>query len=243
MQDNELWQEIRTEVWTLYSYHLDMRSIFSVNRSQTEIPIRAPVRLYTPNGQPFPLLSMVFSHSKQYSILWPTACLRWQAEFIPVTKEDFFVQSVIKRRRNLHVAEKCNTILSVSDAHLLPNDVHRRLSEVNNLRNWIVHGTCYHSTLLVVPSSEPHVLYEVVDEEPGKSWGRLEQKVPFVPVQSTRWRSTCQTRGKPSVLLSRYFIFFQRERALSGLIQCACRASPSVSFAETWSAIWMRSWE
>jgi hypothetical protein len=101
------------------------------------------------------------------------------AEFIPLAKRGFFVQSMIKRWDNLKVTEKCNAILSVSDAALLTNGVHSKLSEVNTLRNWIVHGTCYHSTLLVAPSLESRVLYEVVDEEPGESWKRWNQKFPL----------------------------------------------------------------
>lgn len=31
----------------------------------------------------------------------------------------------------------------------------------------------------MTPSSEPHVLYEVVDEEPGKSWKDWNQKFPL----------------------------------------------------------------
>lgn len=56
------------------------------------------------------------------------------AEFIPLAKRDFFVQSMIKRWDNLKVTEKCNAILSVSGASLLPNGIHSKLSEVNTLR-------------------------------------------------------------------------------------------------------------
>ena len=180
MQVNEPWREIRTDVRTLYADHLghaiDLLHESLANRDSEP---GSPNALHSRRCA---MSVMIHGFSSLESVLnfmaYRMFTLDDAAEFIPLTKRDFFVQSMIKRWDNLKVTEKCNAILSVSGASLLPNGVHSKLSEMNNLRNWIVHGTCYHSTLLVAPSSEPHVLYEVVDEEPGESWKRWNQKFP-----------------------------------------------------------------
>jgi hypothetical protein len=181
MQENEPWQEIGTDVRSLYANHLG-HALDLLHESLADRDSH-PGSAKALRSQRCAISAIIHGFSSLEAVLnfmaYRVFMLDDAAEFIPLANRDFFVQSMIKRWDNLKVTEKCNTILSVLDHSLLPNGVHSRLSEVNNLRNWIVHGTCYHSTLLVEPSSEPYVLYEVVDEEPGESWKRWNQKFPL----------------------------------------------------------------
>jgi hypothetical protein len=181
MQKNERWEEIRTDVRSLYAEHLG-HALDLLHESLADEDTH-PGSAKALHSQRCAISAIIHGYSSLEAVLNFMAnrmfTLENAPEFIRMSMRDFFVQSMIKRWVNLKVTEKCNTILSVSGASLLPNGVHSKLSEVNNLRNWIVHGTSYHSTLLVAPSSEPHVLYEVVDEEPGESWRRWNQKFPL----------------------------------------------------------------
>ena len=181
MQENKPWQEIRTDVRSLYADHLGHAlDLLHESLADGDPQLGSAKALHS---QRCAISAIMHGFSSLEAVLnfmaYRMFTLDDAAEFIPLTKRNFFVQSIIKRWTNLKITEKCNTILSVSGPSLLPNGVHSKLSEVNNLRNWIVHGTCYHSTLLVAPSSESHVLYEVVDEEPGESWMRWSQKFPL----------------------------------------------------------------
>jgi len=181
MQENEPWQEIRTDVRSLYAEHLGYALDLLHESLADEAPKQGSAK--TLHSQRCAISAIIHGFSSLESVLnfmaYRMFSLDDGAEFVPSAKRHFFVQSMIKRWNNLKITEKCNAILSVSGVSLLPNGVHSKLSEVNNLRNWIVHGTSYHSTLLVAPSSEPHVLYEVVDEEPGESWKGWRQKFPL----------------------------------------------------------------
>lgn len=181
MQENEPWQEIRMDVRSLYANHLGHALDLLHESLEDGSHQQGSAKDFC--SQRCAISAIIHGFSSLESVLnfmaYRMFSLDDSAEFIPLAKRNFLVQSMIKRWTNLKITEKCNTILSVSGASLLPNGVHSKLSEVNTLRNWIVHGTCYHSTLLVAPSSEPHVLYEVVDEEPGKSWEDWRQKFPL----------------------------------------------------------------
>jgi len=181
MQENEPWQEIRTDVRSLYADHLGHAlDLLHESIEGKGAQIGSAKMLHSQRNA---ISSIVHGFCSLESVLnfmaYRMFSLEDTTEFIPLENRNFFVQSMIKRWDNLRIMEKCNAILSVSNASLLPNGVHSKLSEVNNLRNWIVHGTCYHSTLLVSPSSEPNVLYEIVDEEPGDSWKNWSKKFPL----------------------------------------------------------------
>ena len=181
MQKNERWQEIRTDVRSLYADHLG-HALDLLHESLAD-NVKHLGSAKALRSQRCAISAIIHGFSSLESVLnfmaYRMFSLDDTPEFIPLEKRDFFVQSMIKRWDHLRITEKCNAILSVSGVDLLPNEVHSKLLEVNNLRNWIVHGTCYHSTLLVAPSSEPHVLYEVVDEEPGENWKGWRQKFPL----------------------------------------------------------------
>ena len=181
MQKNEPWQEIRTDVRTLYADHLGHAlDLLHESHADAEAHLGHVKALHSKRCA---ISAIIHGFSSLEAVLnfmaYRMFTLDDVAEFIPMEKRGFFVQSMIKRWGNLRITEKCNAILSVSGASLLPNEVHSKLSEVNNFRNWIIHGTCYHSTLLVAPSSEPQVLYEVVDEEPGENWKGWNKKFPL----------------------------------------------------------------
>jgi hypothetical protein len=181
MQKNEPWQEIRTDVRSLYADHLG-HALDLLHESLADGDAH-PGSAKALHSRRCAISAIVHGFSSLEAVLnfiaYRMFTLDDASEFIPLEKRDFFVQNMIKRWNYLMVMEKCNAILSVSGAPLLSNGVRSKLSEVNTLRNWIVHGTCYHSTLLVVPSSEPYVLYEVVDEEPGEKWKGWKQKFPL----------------------------------------------------------------
>ena len=181
MPQSDPWQEIRTDVRTLYADHLG--HALDLVRQSLSSGEEQPASAQSLYSQRCAMSAIVHAFSSLEAVLnfmaYRMFTIKDAPEFIPVEKRGFFVQSMINRWDNLKVTEKCNAVLSVSHAALLVNEVHSRLSEVNKLRNWIVHGKCYHSTLLVAPSPEAHVLYEVVDEEPGENWKDWKNKFPL----------------------------------------------------------------
>jgi hypothetical protein len=179
--ENEPWQELRTDVRTLYGDHLG--HALGLLRQSVAHEGGQSSTAHILRSQRYAISAIIHAFCSLESVLnfmaYRMFSIEDGPEFIPEDKRGFFVKSMVNRWDYLKVTEKCNAILSVSQALLLPNEVNSRLSEVGKLRNWIVHGKCYHSTLLVSPSPDPHVLYEVIDEEASKSWKDWEQRFPF----------------------------------------------------------------
>jgi hypothetical protein len=180
MPQSGQWQEIRTDVRTLYADHLG--HALDLLRQSVAGSREHPGSAKSLYACRCAMSAVVHAYSSLEAVLNFVAfrmfTIKDGAEFIPEDNRGFFVQSMVNRWDHLKVAEKCNAVLSVSQAPLLPNELNSQLAEVSKLRNWIVHGKCYHSTLLVTPSDEAHVLYEVVDEEPGETWKDWEKKFP-----------------------------------------------------------------
>ena len=181
MQKHEPWQEDRIDVRTLYhnhlAYALDLlhQALGGANAG--------PASAEALHAERCAMSAIIHGFSSLEAALNFMRCRMFTVsdgpEFIPVADRDYLAQRMVERWDKLAVTEKCNTILSVLRAPLLPNELHSRLSEVNTLRNWLVHGVCYHSRLLVAPSSEEGVPYEVIYEEPGESWKNWDKKFPL----------------------------------------------------------------
>jgi len=180
MQRDKPWQEIRTDVRTLYADHLaHALDLLHLARADAEAPSASAQALHSRRRAMSAIIHGFCSIEAVLNFMaYRIFTLEDSPEYIPTENRDFFLQSMIRRWDKLRLVEKCNAVLTVSDGALLPNGLQSRLSEVNTLRNWIVHGTCYHSTLLVSPAPEVHIMYEVVDEERGKSWKDWEDKFP-----------------------------------------------------------------
>lgn len=96
-------------------------------------------------------------------------------KFIPCERRDILLHTMLKHWRRLTTVDKFNLILSVESSSEVPGHLQCRMAEVNNLRNWLVHGMAYHSTLQVIAASHHPPKYVVLDDEPSQNW---EQKFP-----------------------------------------------------------------
>lgn len=172
MQQSEPWQEVRTDVRTLYAEHLG--HALDLLRQSLSGGEEEPCSAQYLQSQRCAMSAIIHAFSSLEAALnfmaYRMFTIKDAREFIPIDERGFFVQSMIRRWRDLKIMEKCNVVLSVSHASILPNEVHSRLSELNTLRNWLVHGKSYHSIIRVSPSDDAHILYEVVDEQPGQDW-------------------------------------------------------------------------
>ena len=172
MNPQQKWEDIRTDVRTLYAHHLG--HAIDLLRQSCAAANEPPGSAASIQAQRHAISAVMHSVSSLEATLnymaYRLFTLKDAPEYIPPERRGFFVQSMAKRWPDLKLIEKCNTILSVSDGSTLSNELQSRLSELNTYRNWIVHGKCYHSTLLVAPGSASNIEYLVVDEEPGESW-------------------------------------------------------------------------
>jgi hypothetical protein len=97
--------------------------------------------------------------------------------FIPVEQRDFFLNKMAKSWDTVSCLDKISFILSHSAKCALPAKLENQLRELNNLRNWLVHGFTYKQTFLLEPSSD--VGYKIVDTQDSVDWAKKFPNTKF----------------------------------------------------------------
>lgn len=97
----------------------------------------------------------------------------------PPEQRDFLLSRMIKTWDNVPSIDKLSFILSHSGRLTLPPKLENQLRELNNLRNWLVHGFSYKRTLLLEPSPDRSNTYNVVDMEDSVDWAKKFPNTKF----------------------------------------------------------------
>ena len=89
------------------------------------------------------------------------------AFYISEKNRDYALKRLIRKWKIMPVLEKIELVLSQVQGAYLPQYLKSQLGELNNLRNWIVHGFIYKETILIDDmADEP----SVVDSEVHIDW-------------------------------------------------------------------------
>jgi hypothetical protein len=99
--------------------------------------------------------------------------------FVPHKQRDFLLNRMIKSWDTAPSIDKLSFVLAHSGKLVLQPKLENQLRELNNLRNWIVHGFSYKKTYLVEPSSENPGAYNVVDIEDSVDWAKKFPNTKF----------------------------------------------------------------
>jgi len=97
--------------------------------------------------------------------------------YIAVKKRSFLVQKLVQTWNNASVLEKLFFLACDDGVVSYSEHLQQRLRELNNLRNWLVHGFTYTTTLLLRPKVDE--TYEVLDTEDSVNWGKKFPQCKF----------------------------------------------------------------
>lgn len=101
--------------------------------------------------------------------------------FLNIEKKDIPLKKLLNSwNSNLQLTEKVEYLLSLKGSNL-PDNLKFQLIELNNLRNWLIHGFSYKSTYLVQPDPNTPNSGSVLDIEDNVDW---KKKFPHTKFQS-----------------------------------------------------------
>lgn len=93
--------------------------------------------------------------------------------YIAVEKRSFLLKRFIQSWNSVQFVDKLLYLVTDFGALSFPEKLRQEVRELNTLRNWLVHGFSYSTTLLLQPSGDD--TYDVVDTEDSVDW---RQKFP-----------------------------------------------------------------
>jgi hypothetical protein len=93
--------------------------------------------------------------------------------FISVNDRDYALNRLIQSWSTMPTLKKLDFLFSYSEGVGLSSNLKSQIIELNNLRNWIVHGFVYKETLLLEETGEDS--YNLIDRELHIDW---EKKFP-----------------------------------------------------------------
>ena len=102
------------------------------------------------------------------------------SRFIQIEQRDFLLTKFVKTWDRAPCLDKISFVLSHSSKTMLPAKLQNQLRELNNLRNWLVHGFCYKTTLLLEPKENG--TFNVVDTEDTLDWVKKFPNTKFKPL-------------------------------------------------------------
>ena len=102
--------------------------------------------------------------------------------FVPNERRSFLLSRMIKTWDRVPAIEKLSFVLSHSGNPVLAPRIENELRELNNLRNWLVHGFSYKKTLLAEPHSDEHGFYMIVGTSDSVDWREKFPNTKFKPL-------------------------------------------------------------
>jgi hypothetical protein len=116
--------------------------------------------------------------------------LFWEpASTIYIADKNLLLREFIKSWDKKSVLDKLGVILECKNVQLRPK-LMVKLRELNNLRNWIVHGFVYEITLLVEPKlvdgTDPE--YQVLDQDYNVKWKQKFSNTKFKPIKELNYK-------------------------------------------------------
>lgn len=102
------------------------------------------------------------------------------SRFIPVKQRDFLLNKLVKTWDRTPCIDKVSFVLSHTSKTMLPAKLQNQLRELNNLRNWLVHGFTYKTTLLLEPNEDG--TFKVIDTEDTLDWVKKFPNTKFKPL-------------------------------------------------------------
>jgi len=93
-------------------------------------------------------------------------------DFLPPNKRGYFLNRYLKSWERLNTIEKINGLHVSYCDDVLDQNLNNRLSELNTLRNWVVHGKIY-STVSLIEQIDAYPQgqgYYIIDEEVSMKW-------------------------------------------------------------------------
>src|SRR4029079_17691164 len=92
--------------------------------------------------------------------------------YVRPEQRDFLLKKSIRSWDTTPFIEKTAFVLFHASKGELPSKLENQLRELNNLRNWLVHGFSYKTTYLLDPKPNETGDYEVVDIEESIDWSK-----------------------------------------------------------------------
>lgn len=102
--------------------------------------------------------------------------------FVPREQREFLLVKMIKSWDTAPFIEKLSFIVFYAAKKQLPPKLENQLRELNNLRNWLVHGFSYKSTWLIDPTPNERGAHDVVDMEDSVDWAQKFPNTKFNPL-------------------------------------------------------------
>ena len=90
--------------------------------------------------------------------------------FVPPQRRSYTLKRVVASWKNTTCIDKLNIVAEQVPDVTVPDNLSAELRELNNLRNWIVHGFVYRSTVLLEAKPEEPGVYTVIDREDSVDW-------------------------------------------------------------------------
>jgi len=95
-------------------------------------------------------------------------------DHIPVEKREYLLNRQILSWSWIKIMDRINLLFLSYKVDVLDKNLESRITELNNIRNWIAHGKTYHTISLVepMPSLPPGQGYYIIDEEISIEWNK-----------------------------------------------------------------------
>lgn len=88
--------------------------------------------------------------------------------YISKEKRDIPLNRMIDSWFSVQTLEKINLFLQIFSKTKLNASLESKFRELNNLRNWLVHGFCYETVYLLSPNGND--IFDLIDKEDSISW-------------------------------------------------------------------------
>ncbi|PKN63145.1 MAG: hypothetical protein CVU57_21000 [Deltaproteobacteria bacterium HGW-Deltaproteobacteria-15] len=165
---------LKTEVQSLYSLHLglsvdEMREATELMRNPNSSHNSLTARRLTISSilHSFCSLEAFVNYLGYHRFFYPES-----EDYIQEDKREYLLSRQLRLWNRITCIEKINLLILSYGSDPLDRDLELRISELNNLRNWIAHGMTYHTVSLVeqIATLPPGQGYYIIDQEISIKW-------------------------------------------------------------------------
>ena len=111
--------------------------------------------------------------------------------YILEENRDYALKRLIQKWDTMPALGKIDLILSQTQEANLPPHLRSQLGELNNLRNWVVHGFIYRETVLLEPKGEGEKGYALIDKEVHVNWAEKFPTTKFKILEELNKDDAC----------------------------------------------------
>ncbi|MDP8206237.1 MAG: hypothetical protein P9L92_06205 [Candidatus Electryonea clarkiae] len=174
-------EELVTHIVSMTSVHIS-QAIDMYLQARDEALLKNPPYIWIQSRHKS-ISSIIHSFSALESVVSETGHQLFFEEdsylYVPREKRNFALRKVVSNWKYTSCLDKFHLIVEQISTKAAPLKLAAELMELNNLRNWLLHGFVYKATLLLEKKNEEKGTFTLVDREDSVKWSNKFPNTKF----------------------------------------------------------------